>query len=95
MKIKEKICELLAEGMTAWLFIALSVIMIGFIYLYVAGNSFLIYRTTDNWFIVLGFIVFRIAGFLISTILSGLASKIFLGFISKLCNLINKKKNKK
>lgn len=95
MKIKEKIRELFEEEMIAWLLLALSVIMIGFIYLFVAGISFLIYRTTDNWFIVLGFLILGIAGFLISTILLGIVSKIFTGLVSKLCNLIDKKKIKR
>ena len=95
MKIKEKIHKLFEEGIIAWLFIVLSVIMIGFIYLFTGGISFLIYRTTDNWFIVLGFLILGITGFLISTILLGIVSKIFTGLVSKLCTLIDKKKNKK
>ena len=39
--------------------------------------------------------VLGIAGFLILTVLLGFISQIFIGFISKLCNLIDKKKNKK
>ena len=57
MKIKEKIHELFEEGMIAWLFLAFSVIMIGLVYLFTAGISFLVYRTPNNWFLNLGFVI--------------------------------------
>lgn len=92
MKIKEKIHELFEEGMIAWLFIALSSIIIGFIYLFTVGISFLVYRTPNNWFLILGFVILGIAGFLILTLLLGFVSEIFIRFISKLYNLIDKRK---
>lgn len=95
MKIKEKIYELFGEGMIAWLFLALSVIIIGLVYLFTSGISFLVYRTPNNWFLILGFVILGIAGFLILTILLGLISQIFTGLVSKLCILVDKKKNKK
>lgn len=95
MKIKEKIYELFGEGMIAWLFLALSVIIIGLVYLFTSGISFLVYRTPNNWFLILVFVILGIAGFLILTILLGLISQIFTGLVSKLCILVDKKKNKK
>ena len=69
--------------------------MILILYLFTAGISFLVYRTPNNWFLILGFVILGIAGFLILTILLGLISQIFTGLVLKLCILVDKKKNKK
>lgn len=95
MKIKEKICELLAEGFVAWIILILLFCLFGSICFFLSIVSLTIYGTPDRWIEILGLLIAGITGFLFLTLLLGIISRFFSGLVLNLCNLVKKRKNKK
>lgn len=94
MKIKEKVCELFAEGFVAWIILVLLLCLFCSIYFLLVMVSSTIYGTPVRWPEILGFLIAGIAGFLFLTLLLGIISRFFSGLVSNLCNLVKKEKIK-